>query len=48
MRGMEGPIIAFLLYLIMVATKLLANAQDGGRHCHPLLVVGHGCNWVCG
>ena len=45
MCGIEGAIVTFLLYLVMVATRLVANVRmDGGCHCHPLLALGHGCN----
>ena len=48
MRRMEGAIVAVFLPLIMVATGLVAIVRDGGCHCHPLLALGHGCNWACG
>src|SRR5450759_2355024 len=45
---MEDAIVALLLHLVMVATRLVANVWDGGRHCRPPLALGHGCNWACG
>ena len=43
MSGMEGAIVALLLYLVMVATGLVANMRNGGCHCCSSLVLGHGC-----
>jgi hypothetical protein len=44
MCGIEGAIVAVLLHLVMVATGLVANAWDGGRHYRSPLGLGHGCN----
>ena len=37
MCGIKGAIVTFLLYLVMVASGLVANIRDGRCHCHHLL-----------